>query len=75
MSLEDKNLNVIFDITDMDLAFTYVDRQKKVLEEQGQPMLPYKILIGATEVVVQLDLTNADPDNPLGLNGNGEEPN
>lgn len=73
MNLNDKFLHVTFNTEELDLVFTYIERQKQVLEAQGQPMLPYKIEVGADKIDVVLDLRQADPNNPLGLNGNGNE--
>lgn len=62
-------LDVIFRYpSELDLVFTYLDRQKRVLEAQGQPMLPYKIILGVHEIIVQVDLKDADPDDPFGIN-------
>jgi hypothetical protein len=74
MSTNDKYLYVNFDINDLELVFTYIERQKQVLEAQGQPMLPYTIEFGEDCVDVVLDLRQADPNDPLGMLGNGSEP-
>lgn len=34
---------------------------------QGQPMLPYKIVLGQHEVVVEYEMEEEDWENPLGL--------
>lgn len=73
MSFNDKYLYVNFEITDLELVFTYIERQKQVLEAQGQPMLPYTIEVGEDSIDVVLDLRQADPNDPLGMLGNGGE--
>ena len=60
-------LQVIFETTtEFDLVFEYLDRQAEVLEAQGQPMLPYKILLGDTNTIVEFTVAEGD-DNPLRL--------
>jgi len=62
------SLDVIFRFPgELDLVFTYLRRQEEVLKAQGQPMLPYSIEFGEFEVVVKVDLSGANPDDPLGL--------
>jgi len=51
-----------------DLVFPYLKKQEEVLEKQGQPMLPYEILQGAHETIVEFKMTEDDWENPLGLN-------
>jgi len=63
------SLQVVFRFPDeFDLVFPYLVRQKEVLKEQGQPMLPYKIVQGQHETVVEFEMKEGDWDNPLGLN-------
>ncbi len=64
------SLDVIFRYPgELELVFTYIERQKQVLEAQGQPMLPYRIELGEREIVVKVDLKDANPDDPFGLGG------
>lgn len=63
------SLQVVFRFPDeFDLVFPYLSKQKEVLKKQGQPMLPYKILQGEHETVVEFEMKEDDWDNPLGLN-------
>ena len=52
-----------------DLLFPYLDKQKAVLKAQGQPMLPYKVLVGEHELIVEFEMRDSDWENPLGLKG------
>ena len=62
-------LQVSFKFPDeYDLVFPYLKKHKKVLEKQGQPMLPSKILQGQHETIVEFTMTEEDWENPLGLN-------
>lgn len=62
------HLQVIFRYpTELELVFTYLKKQRQVLAQQGQPMLPYEILVGKHEIIVEFAMTDEDWDNPLGL--------
>lgn len=63
------SLQVTFRYPDeFDLVFPYLAKQKEVLAKQGQPMLPYKVLQGEKETIVEFEMTAKDWENPLGLN-------
>ena len=62
------SLQVVFQLHELDLVFPYLSKQKEVLAEQGQPMLPYKLLVNATEIIVEYEMKDEDWNNPLGLN-------
>lgn len=63
------SLQVVFRFPDeFELVFPYLQKQEEVLAEQGQPMLPYEILQGVHETVIEFKMTEADWENPLGLN-------
>lgn len=62
------NLEVVFRFpSELDLLFTYLERQEEVLKEQGKEMMPYAVELGETEVVVNFTMTDEDWENPLGL--------
>jgi len=64
------SLDVIFRYPgELELVFTYLRRQEQILAAQGQPMMPYTIEVGSHEIVVKVDLTDADPNDPFGING------
>jgi hypothetical protein len=52
-----------------DLVFPYLDKQRAVLKAQGQPMLPYQVLVGSDEIIIEFEMRVTDWDNPLGLKG------
>lgn len=61
-------LQVIFRYPDeFDLVFAYLRKQRQVLMAQGQPMLPYEVLIGEHEIIVEYEMKEEDWENPLGL--------
>jgi hypothetical protein len=63
------SLQVTFRFPDeFDLVLPYLAKQKEVLAKQDQPMLPYRILQGETETIVEFEMTAKDWENPLGLN-------
>lgn len=62
------HLQVIFRFPEeFDLVFSYLRKQRQVFMSQGQPMLPYKIVLGQHEVVVEYEMEEEDWENPLGL--------
>ena len=63
------SLQVVFRFPDeFELVFPYLHKQEEVLKEQGQPMLPYRLLQGEHETIVEFEMTEDDWENPLGLN-------
>ena len=63
------SLQVVFRFPDeFELVFPYLHKQEEVLAEQGQPMLPYRLLQGEHETIVEFEMSEEDWQNPLGLN-------
>ncbi len=67
--MKPSSLQVVFRYpSELDLVFPYLERQEEVLEQQGQPMMPYELTLGEHEIVVEFTMSDEDWENPLGLN-------
>ena len=63
------NLQVSFRFPDeFDMMFNYLRMQEEHFNKMGKAMLPYSILVGYNESIVEFEMTDEDWQNPLGLN-------
>lgn len=63
------NLQVSFRFPEeFDMMFDYLRMQEEHFNDMGKSMLPYTILVGYSESIVEFEMTDEDWENPLGLN-------